>query len=260
MNIENLLLSDVTPLEGDDRLYDLQSELAQASATSAVGALAASLAHELNQPLTAIVNYVETARDLLNADADAYPLLREALAEAASQSLRAGQVVRRLRDFIARAGTERSACSLKALIAETMTLAPLEAGLAEVTVRVKLDAASDSIFADQMQVQQVLLNLIRNAIEALEDAPVKRLDIMSRTISEDQIEIMVADSGHGIAAQSAATLFEPFRSSRDSGMGLGLSICRTIIEEHGGAIRTQSSELGGAAFCFTLPRTAAPNA
>ena len=236
----------------DRRLQDLQLELANASRVSAVATLAAALAHELNQPLTAIANYVEGARDLLARTPGEQAIVHDALEQAAVQSLRAGQIVRRLRDFIARGASGKSVHSLVTLVAEATVLAGV--GTTGVTLSTELDPAADGLFVDGMQVQQVLLSLSRNALEALHEAPVKRLEIIARPISESLVEIMIADSGKGLSSEAEATLFELFRSTRDSGLGLDLSICRTVVEAQGGRIRAERSPLGGAAFRFTLPR------
>jgi two-component system sensor kinase FixL len=251
-------IRDLTETRRAERqMQDLQSELAHVSKVSAVGTLAAALAHELNQPLTAIANYVETARDLLKDDMPQDEVLREALAEAATQSLRAGRVVRRLRDFIARSASTKSVYSLGALITEANALALVGGGLAEVDVRITLDANADRVLADRIQVQQVFLNLVRNALEALEETPKKTLDIQSRALSDDFVEIVISDSGKGLSPEATETLFEPFHSTKESALGLGLSICRTIIEGQGGRIWAEPSRLGGTAFHFTLTRAGA---
>ena len=235
------------------RLQDLQGELTHVSRVSAMGTLAAALAHELNQPLTAIANYMEAARDLLDApDAAAIAMVREALDEAAMQSVRAGQIVRRLREFIARGEAEKQIESLRKLVTEANALALVGAGEQGIEVHVALDPAADRVLVDRIQVQQVLLNLIRNAIEAMHDAPVRRLEISSRAEGESLVHMVVADSGSGLDPAVAERLFEPFLSTKDAGMGLGLSICRTIIEAQGGRIWAEPSPFGGTAFHFTL--------
>lgn len=235
------------------RLQDLQGELTHVSRVSAMGTLAAALAHELNQPLTAIANYMEGARDLVGAtDPETVAMIREALDEAAQQSVRAGQIVRRLREFIARGEAEKRIESLSKLVTEANALALVGAGEQGIEVTVSLDPSADQVLVDRIQVQQVLLNLIRNAIEAMHDAPVRRLEITSRAQGESLVHMMVADSGSGLDPDVAARLFEPFLSTKDGGMGLGLSICRTIIEAQGGRIWAEPSPLGGTAFHFTL--------
>jgi two-component system sensor kinase FixL len=239
--------------QAEMRLHDLQSELAHVSRVTAMGTLATSIAHELNQPLTAIANYVETASELLeNPDAKTLAIVREALVECAAQSVRAGQIVRRLRDFISRGESERRIESLARVVNEASALALVGAGERGVEVQVKLDPKADKVLIDRIQVQQVILNLVRNAIEAMADSPVRRIRIGSRAAGGGQVEVTIEDSGPGLAPEVAASLFQPFISTKSAGMGLGLSICHTIINGHGGRIWADSSKLGGTAFHFTL--------
>jgi two-component system sensor kinase FixL len=251
------------------RLHDLQSALAHVSRVSAMGTLATSIAHELNQPLTAIANYVETAEELLvSPDEETVAIVRDAMRECARESVRAGQIVRRLRDFISRGETERRIESLGRVINEASALALVGTGDRGVEVEMKLDAGEDLVLVDRIQVQQVVLNLVRNAIEAMADSPVRRLIISSRraeghvqvTIEdsgpssrpEGHVQVTIEDSGPGLPPEIASRLFHPFMSTKPEGMGLGLSICQTIIQGHGGRIWAEPSRLGGTAFHFTL--------
>ncbi|HXG81084.1 MAG TPA: PAS domain S-box protein [Sphingomicrobium sp.] len=236
------------------RVHDLQSVLAHVQRVSEMGTLATSLAHELNQPLTAIANYVEAARDMLQTTPDDETLatIREALDECAQQSVRAGQIVRRLRDFIARGESERRIESLHRLVTEASALALVGAGDQELEVDVRLDPLADRVLVDRIQIQQVLLNLIRNAIEAMEEQPDPRLLIYSEKEADGFVRITVADSGPGLDREVAERLFEPFRTTKESGMGLGLSISATIVSAHGGRIWAEPSKLGGTAFHFTV--------
>ena len=239
--------------EAELRVHDLQSVLAHVQRVSEMGTLATSLAHELNQPLTAIANYVETARDLLeHPTAEAIETVREALAESAAQSVRAGQIVRRLRDFIARGESERRIESLQRLVTEASALALVGAGEHDLEVDVRLDPSADRVLVDRIQIQQVLLNLIRNAIEAMSESPVRRLLVGSEKLPDGLVCVTVADSGPGLADDIAERLFEPFRSTKETGMGLGLSISATIVAAHGGRIWAEPSKLGGTAFHFTV--------
>lgn len=236
------------------RVHDLQSVLAHVQRVSEMGTLATSLAHELNQPLTAIANYVETARDLLETPPDAETLatIREALDETAQQSVRAGQIVRRLRDFIARGESERRIESLHRLVTEASALALVGGGGLDLEVDVRLDSSADRVLVDRIQIQQVLLNLIRNAIEAMAGQRDARLLISSEKDSAALVRITVADNGPGLDREVAERLFEPFRSTKETGMGLGLSISAAIVEAHGGRIWAEPSKLGGIAFHFTV--------
>ncbi len=237
------------------RLQDLQSELAHVGRVSEVGTLASALAHELNQPLTAIANYCEAARDLLASppDEDTLEVIREALDDAARQSVRAGQIVRRLRDFITYGQTERKVESLPRLIAEANALGLVGSREHGIEVDVELHPNAQNVLVDRIQVQQVLLNLIRNAIDAMIDSRVRQLTISARPDGDDFVEVSVGDTGKGISAEVAEHLFQPFVTSKEHGMGIGLSICRTIIEAHGGRIWFESPAGGGTVFHFTIP-------
>lgn len=236
------------------RLQDLQSELAHVGRVSEMGMLASSLAHELNQPLTAVANYCESARDLLQEDPDSGTLemVREAMDEGAKQAIRAGQIVRRLRDFMSHGETERRVESLQRLINEANALALVGSRDHGIDVQVALDPRADLVLVDRIQIQQVLVNLIRNAIDAMIESPVRKLSI--RTEREDGFtRVSVEDTGTGISDTIADQLFQPFVTSKQNGMGIGLSICRTIVQAHGGRIWFEPKQSGGTAFHFTLP-------
>jgi len=237
----------------EQRVHNLQDELAHVSRVTAMGTLATAIAHELNQPLTAIANYVETASELLKEPSpDRIAIIREALDECAAQAVRAGQIVRRLRDFISRGETERQVVSLSRLVNEASALAIMSVGSRSLEFDVRI-GVNDIVLVDRVQIQQVLLNLIRNAVEAMEDSRFKRLEISSRKADHGMIEVVVADSGPGLTPETIGNLFQPFRSTKTIGMGVGLSISQTIIEAHEGRIWADKSQLGGAAFHFTLP-------
>ena len=172
--------------------------------------------------------------------------------KAAEQALRAGQIIRRLRDFVARGESERRVESINKLIEEASALALVGAKEHGVRVRLQVDPAQDMILADKVQIQQVLLNLFRNAIEAVIQCERRELIVSTKPSGSGMIEVSVADTGPGISPDVAPQLFQPFITTKDQGMGVGLSISRTIIEAHGGQIWTQSNPGGGAIFRFTL--------
>lgn len=234
------------------RLKELQAELIHVSRLSAMGTMASTLAHELNQPLTAIANYLEAARDLLDGGADERELLREAVDQSAQEALRAGHIVRRLRDFVARGETERRVEDLPVMIEEASRLGMIGARERGVRCFTDLDPDARWVVADRVQVQQVLVNLLRNAVDALRNGEV--CDITVATGRDgDMIRVSVADTGPGLDPMIAPRLFQAFASSKADGMGLGLSICRTIVEAHGGRIWAERGAERGAVFHFTLP-------
>lgn len=247
-------IRDLTEREQTElRLQDLQTELAHVSRVTAMGTLATAIAHELNQPLTSIANYVETSEELLeNPDEETLEIVRGALRQCAAESMRAGQIVRRLRDFISRGETEHRVESLERVINEASALALVSAGERGVELEVKLDPSVERAIIDRIQVQQVIFNLVRNAIEAMADSPVRRVRISTSPVDEDHVRISIEDSGPGLPPDVVDRLFQPFLSTKAEGMGVGLSICHTIITGHGGRIWTEPSTLGGTAFHFTL--------
>jgi two-component system sensor kinase FixL len=235
-------------------LQDLQSELAHVGRVSEMGTLASSLAHELNQPLTAITSYSQGASDLLAGvpDEEKLELAREAMREVASEALRAGEIVRRMRDFMSHGQTEHKLENLPQLITEANALALIGSREHGIDVQVRLDPKAEAVLADRVQIQQVLLNLIRNAIEAMIDSPARFLKISTGAEPAGFVTISVEDTGTGISESVAAQLFQPFVTSKQTGMGIGMSICRSIVEAHGGRIWCEPGRDSGTIFHFTL--------
>lgn len=238
----------------ESRLKELQSEVTHMSRYTALGEMASTLAHEINQPLTAISNYLRGSQRLLDRlDGEPIPMLREALGKAADQALRAGHIIRRLREFVSRGESDRRIENLAKLIEDASTLALVGAREAAITVTFRLDPGADLVLADRIQIQQVLVNLIRNAMEVMSETTTeRRLEIATLAKPDDLIEVSVADTGSGLAPEVAAHLFQPFVTTKRHGMGLGLSICRTIVEAHGGKIWVENRPGGGTIFRFTL--------
>jgi two-component system sensor kinase FixL len=238
----------------ETRLQELQSELVHMSRFTALGEMASTLAHEINQPLTAIANYLKGSRRILERmEGEHVPMLRDAVNQAAEQALRAGQVIRHLREFVSRGESERHIESLPKLVQEASALALVGAKEKGVRVSFRLDPDAPLVLADRIQIQQVLLNLIRNAIEAMQDRPRRELVVSTTALPQDGlVEVCVRDTGTGLAPEVAAQLFQPFVTTKKHGMGVGLSICRTIVESHGGKIWAESKPGEGTAFRFTL--------
>ncbi|MCK1490558.1 PAS domain S-box protein [Bradyrhizobium sp. 180] len=236
------------------RLQELQSELVHVSRLTAMGEMASALAHELNQPLAAISNYMKGSRRLLAGSSDPNTRkIESALDRAAEQALRAGQIIRRLRDFVSRGESEKRVESLSKLIEEAGALGLAGAREQNVQLRFNLDPDADLVLADRVQIQQVLVNLFRNALEAMAQSPRRELVIANSRIADDVIEVEVSDSGSGFQRDVISNLFQTFFTTKETGMGVGLSISRSIIEAHGGRMWAESNASGGATFRFTLP-------
>ena len=236
------------------RTRELQAELLRMSRLSNMGEMASALAHELNQPLAALANYLQGSRRLLAQRTDEQSeLLKGALLKANEQVQRAGQVIRRLREFVARGESDKRIESLRTLVDEASALAMLGARDDSVQLRLALDAAADRVLVDRIQVQQVLLNLMRNGIEAMRGSPRRDLVVASARTDGDMVTVSVSDTGSGIAEEMAAGLFQPFRTTKEHGLGVGLSISRTIVEAHGGRIEARPNPGGGTIFTFTVP-------
>lgn len=240
------------------KLETLQSELIHISRVSAMGTMASTLAHELNQPITAIANYVEAIRDqLAEPDPDDFPMMREALDDTAKEAIRAGQIVRRLRDFVARGEVDKTVEKLPELINEASVLGLMGAREKGIRPVFDLDPYASPVLVDKVQIQQVLINLIRNACEAMSESSERDLVVASHIDQPGFVRVTVSDTGPGVSPEVAAQLFSAFITTKSEGMGLGLSICRTIVEANGGRIWMEPREGGGTHFHFTLMRAEA---
>lgn len=239
---------------GELRIQEMQADLVHFSRLSAVGTMASALAHELNQPLTAVANYLEAGRDLLDQKGDeAREILREALDEAARQAVRAGEIVRKLRSYVSRGEVEAEPVALAPLLRDSVALMRLTPDFADMPVFVEIEPGIDKVLADPIQVQQVAINLLRNAMEVLRGQMDARIEIYAHRAASDMVEVEICDNGPGLSEEMRQSIFKPFHTTKSKGMGLGLSICQTIIEAHGGTICVGTRNGWGACFRFTLP-------
>jgi len=248
-------IRDLTEREQSQAMLDqARSEIARLSRLNELGEMASTLAHELNQPLAAITNYVQGCRRMLEKLDDEYAgRMRDALAETAKQALRAGDIIRHLREFVTKGETDKGPEDVNHLVEEAGALALV--GSRERGIRSVFDFASgqSTVVADRVQIQQVLINLMRNAMEAMRDSPEKVLTVRTRVAEPGWLQVEVEDTGPGISEEVAPRLFQPFVTTKSNGMGIGLSISRRIIESHGGELTVDRNAAGGATFSFTLP-------
>jgi two-component system sensor kinase FixL len=235
------------------RLQELQSELVHISRLTAMGEMASTLAHELNQPLSAISNYLKGSQRLLQGASDERSAtIRDALNKATDQAMRAGHIIRRLRDFVSRGESERRVESITKLVEEASALALVGVKDRGIRVTFQFDPSVELVLADRVQIQQVVLNLIRNAVDAMEETKVRDLAVSVVPAGDNLVRVSVADTGLGIAPEITEQLFQPFITTKRDGMGVGLSISRTIVEAHGGRIWVEPNPVGGTIFHFTL--------
>jgi len=243
--------------ETQKRLQDLQAELIFMSRFTALGEMASTLAHELNQPLTAAASFMNGARRLLSKGSpEDVSTISNAIDSAADQMLRAGQIIKRLREFVARGESDRSPEDLRKLIEEASALALV--GVKQTGAHVSFDfhSTTGTVLVDKIQIQQVILNLMRNAIEAMEGMPRRNLIVSTGDVDGNMVAVSVADTGSGIAPEIAEKLFQPFVTTKRQGMGVGLSISRTIVEAHGGKLWAEPNPGGGTIFRLTLKKMA----
>lgn len=233
------------------KLDELQRELFHVSRLNDMGQVASAFAHELNQPLAAVGNFLAGSRVAL--DKDDFAMARRGIAKASEQLLRTAEVVRRLRDFLKKSEDHRHFEDLRSLVEESAALALI--GYKEHDIERTVEIAPDAATAlvDRVQLQQVLVNLFRNAAEAMSGARLRRITFRARAVDSRWLQIEVSDTGPGFSESMLGKVFQPFNTTKPSGMGVGLSLCRTIVEAHGGEMSGGNGPAGGALFRFTLP-------
>ena len=234
------------------RLQELQDGLLHVSRLRSMGQMAAALAHELNQPLTATANYLRAALRMIEQPEPNVARVRQAMNLAAQQTMRSGEIIRRLRAFVARGEVAKRPESVAKVIEEASALALVGAKERGIKVLIRIDPDLPTAAVDRVQIQQVLLNLIRNAVEAMEGHEVRELSIGTAT-EAGSVLVSVADTGGGIPPEIETRLFQPFVTTKADGMGIGLSVCRTIVEAHGGRLWVEPNGSNGSVFRFTLP-------
>ncbi|NKB49623.1 MAG: PAS domain S-box protein [Alphaproteobacteria bacterium] len=251
----NAALVDITERRlAEARVRELETKMHHISRLSAMGEMATGLAHELNQPLTAMINFVQASRRKLQAaDGDVSEQVYEYMDDAVSQAARAGEIIRRLREFVQRGETERLLEDLASVVEEASAMALVGAADKGVSYAYELAPNMPPVLIDRIQIQQVVFNLVRNGVDALERAEERHLTISASPTPEASLMVMISDTGPGLPDEVAKRIFEPFVTTKTDGMGVGLSICRSIIDAHGGRLWPTPNSGGGTSFHFTLP-------
>ncbi|HEY0105275.1 MAG TPA: ATP-binding protein [Rhizomicrobium sp.] len=237
----------------ETRTQVLLDELAHVTRLTEMGQLSAALAHELNQPLTAIASYVNAAHRTLKPVSDPRAVKAAGILQKADEQVaRTRQIIRRLRDFVEKREPDRAPQDINAIAGDAIALGLVGVNQANVTLRTRLDRAVPAVFADKILIQQVVINLMRNAMEAMAGSPLRELTVAT-SAEREMVEVSVADTGTGVPDAVARRLFEPFFTTKSQGMGIGLMICRSIIEAHEGKLWVTPNEGGGSVFRFCLP-------
>jgi len=227
------------------------------SRVSTMGQLASGLAHELNQPLCAILSSAQACRRLMQSGRMDSEEVDDVMNEVCLQTERAGEIIRRLRDFVRKQDPRRLPVDINEIAKEAVAFAATEARHSAVTTRLELVDQAPPVLADGIQIQQVILNLVRNAIEAMKDGTVAKRELTVRLslLETGMVEVAIRDTGKGLPADAFERMFDPFFTTKSTGMGIGLSISRSIIEAHGGRLWATANPDCGVTFRFTLPTT-----
>ncbi|MBS0469891.1 MAG: PAS domain S-box protein [Proteobacteria bacterium] len=246
------IITDLTERAArDKRIQDLQTEMWHVSRLTDMGQVAAGLAHELNQPLTAILNYSNAGREI--AQEDEQKDLETIFAKVAEQTARAGNIIRRLRSFIEKREPNRIEEDLVRTVEEAIRLGMPDAADRNIRLELQAKAGLPNALIDRIQIQQVVINLMKNAAEAMENSSKREIVLGVAQASDEFLQVSVADSGPGLDKDVADKLFQAFMTTKKSGMGMGLNICRGIVEAHGGRLWAEANPGGGAVFRFNVP-------
>jgi len=248
-------LDDPTEPRSSEEATRLQNRLMHVSRFATMGEMAAGIAHEINQPLTAVANYAQACARFLAAPAPDLEEVRLAVHEIAAEALRAGEIIRRLRQLVGKQGGEHAPTDVNELIGELGVLVQADARLHRTPVRYELEPGRPRASVDRVQIQHLVLNLVRNALEALDGTPAGSRQVVIRTglAPAGRVEVSVSDNGPGAAQDMITRMFDPFCTNKSDGTGLGLTISRTIAQAHGGTLDYRASDAGGACFVLTLP-------
>jgi two-component system sensor kinase FixL len=230
-------------------------EIAHVTRLSIAGEMASGMAHELNQPLTALVSYCGTAKLLVNSMSSPPQQLGEILDLAREQAHRAGDIIRHLREFVSKGGNDRELLNIDHVIREIIIFLKHDVQKCGVKIEFHPGCQACKVKIDKIQIEQVLINLVRNSLEAIKSAEITKGQIVlrSRIFPDDSVEVTLTDNGPGIDATMVNMIFDPFKTSKETGMGIGLSLSRTIIEAHGGKLWVDKNYQNGALFAFELP-------
>lgn len=237
------------------KVRELQQGLIQVSRLNAMGQMTAAIAHELNQPLSAITNYTSAAKRFLDAEVVDPALilrLKELIEKVRGQTSRAGSIIKNLKDVVEKRECLRFAVTIESVIRDSLAMVMYDDTDCSVTTKLELDCAVPAVLIDKVQIQQILINLIRNSVEAMRDAPVRFLTLTAQAGAAGFVDVLVRDTGPGLAHDVVQRLFQPFNTTKPSGMGLGLMVCQMLAEANGGRI-WRGNETAGTCFCLSLP-------
>jgi two-component system sensor kinase FixL len=239
----------------EEEAHSLQNRLAHVGRFSLMGEMAAGLAHELNQPLSAIVNYSQAGKRLAEREEPNIESISDCFAKITDQALRAGHIIDKLRDFLRKDEVSKSELSINDVVSSTLKLVEADARAEGVPIHTELADDLPATSGDLIQLQQVLMNLTRNAVDAMEDSPSKDEGVIIQTSqpTPGEVQVSVLDHGHGVPPQLAKSIFHPFVTTKRDGLGVGLAISRTIIRAHDGELFCRRNPIGGAIFGFSLP-------